>query len=77
LSGIQKEVQMTTTIEQDNILTCYGMPKDFSILSYDNKIFYSWEYINMSKKDLINKYSIEKIENLYYEQFDDLYMFEL
>ena len=31
----------------------------------------------MSKKDLINKYSIEKIENLYYEQFDDLYMFEL
>lgn len=69
---------MITTVEQDNILSCYEKPKDFSILSmYDNKSFYSWEYMNLSKKDLINMYSIEEIENLYYEQFADLDMFKL
>ena len=67
---------MITTIEQDNILSCYGKPKNFSI-SYDNKSFNSWEHMNISKKDLLNNYSIEEIENLYYEQFADLDMFKL
>ena len=33
--------------------------------------------MNISKKDLLNNYSIEEIENLYYEQFADLDMFKL
>lgn len=67
---------ITTTIEQDAILSCYNNDKDFSI-SFDNKSFNSWKYKNFSKENLMNNYSIEEIEDLYYEQFSDLDMYKL
>ena len=64
------------TIEQDIILSCYGEEDSLSQF-YENKEFFSWKYENLSREDLLNKYSLKEIEELYYQQFDNSDIYKL